>query len=232
MLVKAHVEFHQTASRSAIMDDVYYEDEGQRIVDAWLAGGASVSTKAKATTAVALALDTDKKDGKRGLGFAFDKANSKSSNKYAAEKNGKSMKRKLYDVDEDEESEGEMHGIVEDVIEKAKKAVTYSDQLLARTADKASVMQAKHATSKSNNDDSNNAPWKRPKTRSKQKNIRKDNRPVEQRPSGSWSRPLTPQTKVKIGVAGVTGALDEGKKKRNKKKKIFKHLQSPENINV
>ena len=202
--------------------DLYYEDEGQSIVDSWLAGGVG-APKAKAKAAVTQE-GVESRAGKRGLGFVPDKSSSSSS---SSSKNsgarsapaGKGAKRKLYE-EEDEEETG-LHGIVEDVIEKAKRAVVYSDQLLARSAAKASLPQT-HNLAKSGS--SGEAPRKKPKTRSKQKNIRRDNRPAEQRPTGPWSRPLTPQTKAKIGLAEATGGPDDVKKRNKKNRKLFRHL--------
>lgn len=89
----------------------------------------------------------------------------------------------------------------------------------------------KHLVGLSNNgaDENGNVPRKRPKTRSKQKNIRKDNRPDDQKPSyllgspnreGFAGRPLTKETKK---ILGLPVDDDDTTKKEKKQKKSHKH---------
>lgn len=234
-------------------DLIFVGDENSSIVDDWMVGSGSASSSFDASKVI---------DAKGGLGFKGEtKKTAHNDDKFAKNLDKSANKKGKREREEDQNRSYEpSHGMVEDMeesrtslggilgggfvrksivkaskhkqAEEAKKVAELAKQNAAAVA---TVLEPPVSTNTNVNSFNNggDVKVKRTKTRSKQKNIRRDNRSSEDKPEslqvGHWKymgRPLTKETKSIMGivkpapVVPVPGAeRTGGKKNRNQNKK-------------
>ena len=204
---------------------MYFDESAVSVVDSWLAKGPSAAgTKNIETAAAEAAVPT----GRGGIGFKSTKKASKEDGfenglrKIAAKKKRDELEQSRQTV--------ELHGVVEEEFEKVKRpkvaeqkntAVALPSKPnntqssgskaltpVANAADR-STSSIKPPTGDPNTEPGGSVKRQRKKTRSKQKNIRKDNRATNFKPehlqlgNKSYSgRPLTKVMKVVMCMSG------------------------------
>lgn len=216
---------------------LFVGDENHSIVDEWMAE----SKDSVQHTSISSLKSTDVKSG---LGYVEDtKKPVKVADKFvqAMEKKNKNINKRQRDNNDDSEYEP-THGLVEDMEESrtaigafVKKSVMKAQKKQKALEEVAKAAESKPAeassvpaetprplTADSNAAGSETAKPKRVKTRSKQKNIRRDNRSAESKPShlqiGSKEysgRPLTQETKKLLGISKPPNSGDNRNKNNN-----------------
>lgn len=225
---------------------VFVGDENHSIVDEWMAESKDSVQHTNLTS-------LKSGDVKSGLGYVEDsKKNVKVVDKFAQamEKKNKNKNKRSREGNNDDEDNEPTHGLVEDMEESrtaigafVKKSVMKAQKKQKALEDAKAAESQKVAVSapaveptpvaqqsSPSDPSSESVKPKRVKTRSKQKNIRRDNRSAESKPShlqiGSKEysgRPLTQETKKLLGIAKPPNAGDNNRNKNNKGGNFNRH---------
>lgn len=212
------------------MNDVYFNDQSLSIVDEWM--GLSKDILQTEDSGCRNTVTEEEMVNRKGLGNKYSKKNHTDDALAVRLRVNDKRKKNV----ENYEQEVDLHGVVDEefydnkissiairktsnAFKNKSKIVKNQDAVIetSKVSDKleSNIFDSEkiNDTDKSNNFEKNltidKLKIKRPKTRSKQKNIRRDNRPESEKPNRLWlgsreyaGRPLSQQTKIFLGLTG------------------------------
>lgn len=207
------------------MGDIYFDNSADAIIDDWIKDVDTNSLSEAPARVVGMAGDS-----RNNFGIGFDAKGKKSGNQQSSDQSNslidsikkKNAKKKISNKD----LHFEQHGVVDDVAEMSKTSIVSGKnkkphKQIERPHDKSIEKNTPDALMPPGGDP--NAAREKPKrikTRSKQKNIRRDKRALEHKPDhlqiGSKNykgRPITSETRKVLG-------LEQPQNKRQKKKHV------------